>query len=396
MQFEFATAARVLFGPGRLGEIGVLVRGYGTRALVVTGRTVERASRLIESLTGAGIDTRVFPVAGEPSLEAIDAGVEVARENRCQCVIGFGGGSAIDAGKAIAVMLTNPGAVTDYLEVIGKGRSLSEPGAPCVAIPTTAGTGAEVTRNAVLYAPEHRVKASLRSVGMLPRMALVDPELTYDLPPPITAATGLDALTQLLEAFVSVRANPMTDAVCREGLRRAARSLRGAFAGARRAAAAPGDATEPERAARADMALAGLLSGMALANAGLGAVHGFAAALGGMFKAPHGAVCAALLPGVMTVNARALRGRAADGAVLGRFDEIARVLTGEAGAPADAGADWVRETCHLFEIPPLRVYGMKTSDIPAVIERATQASSMKGNPIVLTTEELAEILSRAL
>src|SRR5208282_5705063 len=228
----------------------------------------------------------------------------------------FGGGSAIDAAKAIAAMLTNKGELLDYVEIIGRGKPLTQPSAPFIAVPTTAGTGSEVTRNAVLASPEHRVKVSLRSPLMLPRVAVVDPELTYALPPAITASTGLDALTQLIEPFVCARANPMVDALCIEGIRRAARSLREVVH------------QNPGKSAREDMALASLFGGIALANAGLGAVHGFAGPMGGMFAAPHGALCAALLPGVMAANVAALRRRQPGGEGLRRYDEIARLLTG--------------------------------------------------------------------
>ena len=211
-------------------------------------------------------------------------GVELARREQCDLVIAFGGGSAIDAGKAIAALLANGGELTDYLEVIGKGQPLRHPSVPFIAVPTTAGTGSEVTRNAVLASAEHQVKVSMRSPLMLPRLAVVDPELTLELPPAVTASTGLDALTQLIEPYVSIRANPLTDGFCLEGLRRVSRSLRRAYHAGR-------DIT-----AREDMSLASLLGGLALANAGLGVVHGFAAPVGGMFHAPHGAICAALLP----------------------------------------------------------------------------------------------------
>jgi len=254
--------------------------------------------------------------------------------------------------------------------------------APCIAIPTTAGTGSEVTRNAVLASPLHRVKASLRSASMLPRLAVVDPELTYHLPRAITASTGLDALTQLIEPYVSLRANPMTDQFCVEGMRRAASALPRVWENG-------GD-----RAARCDMAWASLLGGMALANAGLGAVHGFAAPIGGMWAAPHGAVCAGLLPYVMEVNVRALRARAPE--KLTRYDEVARLLTGRPHATAPDGVAWITALCQKLEIPPLRTYGVAASHLTVLVEKAAQASSMKGNPIVLTEEELREIVSRAL
>ena len=299
-------------------------------------------------------------------------------------VIGFGGGSALDAGKAIAALLTNDGDLFDYLEIVGRAQALTWPAAPCLAIPTTAGTGAEVTRNAVLASPEHRLKVSLRGRFLLPRLAVVDPELTHGLPPAITACTGLDALTQLIEPFVSIRANPITDALCREGIARIARSLRWAFE--------EGD----NAAARQDVALASLFGGLALANAALGAVHGFAAPIGGRFPAPHGAVCAALLPHVMRVNLNALRQRAAASESLRRFEEVARILTGRAAASADDGVKWITELCATLQIPPLRLYHINAEDVPTLCEKAASASSMKGNPLPLTSNELREILESAL
>ena len=311
-RFEFATATRIIFGAGTLGEIGPLAMAMGRQALVVTGRTTERAGSLLELLAAQEIGTVNFTVTSEPTTEVVRLGTERARESGCDLVIGFGGGSVLDTGKAIAALLTNDGDPLDYLEVIGGGQPLSKPPLPYIAIPTTAGTGAEVTRNAVLASPEHRVKVSLRSPLMLPRLALVDPELTHSLPPEVTASTGLDALTQVMEPYVSKRASPMTDALCREGMRRAARSLRRAYQ--------QGD----DPAAREDMALTSLFGGLALANAGLGAVHGFAGPLGGMFHGAHGAICARLLPHVMEVNVRALQQRLAESPALRRYDEIAR------------------------------------------------------------------------
>ncbi len=383
-RFEFATATRIVFGAGTLREAGPIARTLGKRALVVTGRNPDRADPLLSLLNKEAISQIIFALPGEPGIEAVSAGVRRAREEHCEIVIGFGGGSAIDGAKAIAAMLTNEGDILDYLEVIGRGKPLTEPSAPFIAIPTTAGAGTEVTRNAVLASPAHRVKASLRSPLMLARLAVVDPELTYRLPPAITASTGLDALTQLIEPFVSVRANPITDSVCREGMRRVSRSLRRAFLN--------GD----DVAAREDMALASLFGGLALANAALGAVHGFAAPIGGMFPAPHGAVCAALLPHAMEVNLRALRQRAPGTETLRRFEEIARILTGRPAATADEGVEWIRELCATLQIPPLSAYQISPGDVPSLCAKAAVASSMKGNPIVLAEEERYEILARAL
>lgn len=383
MRFEFATATRIIFGPGTLREVGPLAAKMGRRACVVTGRTVERAAPLLDLLDAQGIDVTTFPVAAEPTVELVRQGTQQTQEAGCDIVIGFGGGSVLDTGKAIAILLTNGGVPLDYLEVIGRGQPLIRPAAPYIAVPTTAGTGAEVTRNAVLASPEHQVKVSLRSPLMLPRLALVDPELTLTLPPAVTASTGLDALAQVIEPYVSVQANPMTDSLCREGMRHAARSLRRAYE--------QGD----DPAAREDMALVSLFGGLALANAKLGAVHGFAGPLGGMFSAPHGAICGRLLPYVMAANVRALRERQPDGKALRRYDEVAQILTGDGSATAAEGVVWVQELCAVLQVPPLGMYGITPKDFPVLIEKASVASSMKGNPIKLTPEEMREILERA-
>jgi alcohol dehydrogenase class IV len=304
-------------------------------------------------------------------------------------VISLGGGSALDIGKAVAVLLTNPGEIYDYLEVVGKGKGLTHSGLPFIAIPTTAGTGSEVTRNAVLGAevpekPGEFVKVSLRSAFMLPRLALVDPELTFSLPPNITAATGMDALTQLIEPFLSNKANPLTDGICREGIVRVARSLP--------AAVRQGD----NSAARSDMSIASLFGGLALANAKLGAVHGFAAPIGGLFHAPHGAICARLLPIVMQMNYRALLQRDPEGAVLGRFAEVARLLTGNPAATAQDAVNWLTDLSSDLNIQGLASYGITSADLERLAGLAAKASSMQGNPIKLSNGELIEILALAL
>jgi alcohol dehydrogenase class IV len=384
MAFEFATAQRIIFGPGTFREAGRLARELGRQALVVTGKDPARAERLLPLLAEQGIRTFTRSIRGEPDIQTVEGAAVLARREGCDLVIAIGGGSALDAGKAIAAMLTNGGQVLDYLELIGPGKTLTKLSAPCIAIPTTAGTGSEVTRNAVLASPEHRVKVSMRSPLMLPRVALVDPELTHDLPPALTASTGLDALTQLIEPYVCSRPNPITDALCVEGIRRAARSLGVAFQEGHNAAA------------REDMAVASLFGGLALANAGLGAVHGFAGPIGGMFPAPHGAVCAALLPQVMEINLRALRQRLAEAEPLRRYGEVTRLLTGSAQASADAGMEWVAQLVKQLQVPRLAAYGITQADVEPLVEKATHASSMKANPLPLTREELTEILQRAL
>jgi len=384
MRFEFATAGRIVFGAGTVREVAPAAKQMGGRALLVTGRSEERAAPLITDLKAAGIACSLIAADGEPTLGLVRHGVQLARQAGSDLVISFGGGSAIDAGKAVAALLANSGDPLDYLEVIGQGQSLRYPSAPFIAVPTTSGTGSEVTRNAVLVSPEHRVKASLRSPFLLSRLAVVDPELTLDLPPALTASTGLDALTQLIEPYVSIRANPLTDMFSVEGMRRAGGALLRAYLDGR------------DREARRDMALASLLGGLALANAGLGVVHGFAAPVGGMFAAPHGALCAALLPHAMEVNVRALRARAPNSESLRRYETVARILTGQPNAAAEDGLQWVSQICRQLRIPPLGSYGIRAQDVPALVESASKASSMKGNPIVLTPDELREVLTRAL
>ncbi|HEX5481365.1 MAG TPA: iron-containing alcohol dehydrogenase [Terriglobia bacterium] len=384
MRFELATAGRILFGAGAVREVRPAAQEIGRRVLLVTGRSPERAAGLRDDLVAAGMACSLFTVAGEPSLDLVRQGTEQARREQSEMVISFGGGSAIDAGKAIAALLTNRGGVTDYLEVIGKGQPLGAAPAPFIAIPTTAGTGSEVTRNAVLSSPEHRVKVSLRSPRMLAALAVIDPELTLGLPPAITASTGLDALTQLIEPYVSSRANPVTDGFCLEGLRRVSHSLERAYR----------DGSDIE--ARSDMSLASLLGGLALANSGLGVVHGFAGPVGGMFSAAHGAICAALLPHGMETNIRALRARAPTSEPLKRYEQIAGLLTGKAEARAEDGVLWVRRLCQQLKVSPLRSYGVREQDFPSLAAKASKASSMKGNPIALTEDELHSMLARAL
>jgi alcohol dehydrogenase class IV len=379
MRFEFATATRIIFGEGMAATLPDLVRTFGARPFVVTGASRERAAALVSALSA-----ETFPVSGEPTVDLVRAGARHARDAACDVVISIGGGSAIDAGKAIAVIATNGGEPLEFLETVGKGRAITVPPLPFIAVPTTAGTGSEVTRNAVLGSTEHGVKASLRSPLMLPRVAVVDPELTYELPPEVTASTGLDALTQLIEPYVSIRANPLVDAICVDGIRRVASALRPAYhKGA-------------NRDARHDMALASLFGGLALANSGLGVVHGFAAPLGGKWKAPHGALCAALLPHGMAVNVAALRARAPRHPALERYSTIARLLAVHSQASIEDGIEWVKALSAELSIPALRAWGITQVDLPGIAEKAAKASSMQANPLPLTEEELIAVVRAAL
>lgn len=383
--FEFATAARIVFGVGVITQLGSIAAEHGRRALVVTGRDPRRAEPVLEAIRAAGLGTTLFAVTGEPSTDDAERGVAAARAANCDLVIAIGGGSPLDAGKAIAALVHNPGPAIDYLEVVGRGRPLTADPAPFIAVPTTAGTGSEVTRNAVLTAREHHVKVSLRSPRMLPRAAIVDPALTLSLPPQVTADCGLDALTQLIEPLVSCKHNPITDALCRDGITRAARSLRRAFT--------HGD----DITARSDMALASLQGGLALANAALGAVHGFAGPIGGLFPAaPHGAVCARLLPEVLRINVRALRARSPGDPALARHRELATLLTNDPDATIETGITWIRDLVAALQVRPLAAHGLTTADLGALVDRSRRASSMRGNPIVLTDAELHEALAAAL
>jgi alcohol dehydrogenase class IV len=384
INFEFITPTRILVGEGKALEAGKLAKEYGTLALVLTGISTERINNLLEAIQTSGIELVHYFIDKEPTVEIVQRGVNLGMSYGCELVIAIGGGSVIDAGKAISVLMSNEGDVYDYLEVVGKGKSLLKPGMPLITIPTTAGTGAEVTRNAVIGVPEHKVKVSLRSPHMLAKVAIIDPWLTCSMPKNVTASTGMDALTQLIEPFVSNQANPLTDALCKEGMYRVARSLVNAY-------------QEPEDLdARIDMSLASLMSGLALANAKLGVVHGFASVLGGMLNAPHGAICARLLPPSMAINVAAIQNRAKSEETLARFNQVAQILTGHPDASASDGVAWIEILGDTLEIPSLSQYGLSQDDFQVVIEKTSVASSTKGNPITLSVDEMAAILARAL
>lgn len=383
LRFEFATATRILFGNGTVKEAGVLAAEMGSHALVVGGKTPARAEPLMAIFQAAGVNSKYFPIPDEPTVEMVDQGMQSARKAGCDMVVGFGGGSAMDAAKAIAILLSNPGDIYDYLEVIGRGKQFSQPSLACIAIPTTSGTGSEVTKNAVIASPKDRVKVSLRHNTLLPRLALVDPELTHSAPPKTTAFAGMDALTQLIEPFVSPKANPLTDGLCREGLRRAARSLRKAYRDG------------SDAAAREDLSVASLFGGLCLANAGLGVVHGFSGVMGGMYAIPHGALCARLLPYGTEVNYRALKARDPHSPALGRYHELASILTGKDDASIEDLVAWLQALVSELKIPTLGDFRVPGADFPTVVLLSRRSSSMKANAIQLSDEELKEILEKA-
>ncbi|MGE4194387.1 MAG: iron-containing alcohol dehydrogenase [Pseudodesulfovibrio sp.] len=383
MQFTFATASKILFATGAAQRIPELAGNLGSRPCLVTGANPKRAQWLVDGLTQTLCEPLVMPVSGEPDTEGAAEAAKAAREAGCDVVIGLGGGSVMDTAKVVAALITNTDDIYEYLEVVGKGNPLDKHPVPLITAPTTSGTGSEVTANGVLLSREHGVKVSLRSTEMIADMAVVDPQLAASMPPHVTAATGMDALTQLMEAFVTHKSTPMTDALCREGLMRAATSLPLAFEDGE------------DMSAREDMALASLLSGICLANAKLGAVHGFAAPIGGRSHAPHGAVCAALLPHVMEANLRALRERDPDSPSLHAYREVAVMLTADVTCEAEDGAAWVRELCEAMAIPTLGELGVKRDDFALLADQAAKASSMQGNPVELIRDELIGILEAA-
>jgi alcohol dehydrogenase class IV len=377
---EFFLPTKIILGEGAVKKLGEIVMAFGSKALVF-GSPSERFKGTLADLLKHGVSFLYYPVAGEPTVEVIREAIAYAKQNQVDVIVGIGGGSVLDTAKAVSGLITNEGDLYDYLEVIGRGQSLLHPALPYIAIPTTAGTGTEVTKNAVIGDPNQKVKVSLRSPLICPKVAIIDPELTYTNPPEVTARSGMDALTQLIEPFVSNQPNEIVDALCRDGIRRAAHALPRAYR-------CPDD-----REARKAMAIASLFSGIALANAKLGAVHGFAGVLGGMYGAPHGAVCAALLPAVIEVNLKALSERMPDSPYLARYRELAQILS----LPnEEALVAWARNLIAELKIPSLGKLGVRAEDFEIIIEKSARASSMKGNPVPLANEEMLAILAKAL
>ena len=382
--FSFSTAQRIIFGQGESAQLPSLAAAYGENLFVVTGANQNRFRPLLASLETRSHSCVIHSCEREPSIQDLEDAVVLARACKTQCIIGLGGGAVLDLAKAIAIMCTNPGQPLDYLEVIGHGQSFQHAALPYIALPTTAGTGAEVTKNAVLYSPEHAVKISMRHDSMIPRIALIDPELTMGMPAALTATTGMDALTQLIEPFLSPMATPITDALCRQAIPLAANALPVAYQ------------TPEDRNAREAMALASLYGGVALANAKLGSVHGIAGPLGGMCpEAPHGLICARLLHDCLHINYQA-RERGDQATLEKRYGELASLLTGgESDTPED-GLEVIQYLQKDLEIPRLASCGLTKEHFPELIKKSRQSSSMKGNPIELTEAELEQILTNAL
>jgi len=381
--FDFTTANRIVFGRGKLDELPIVIKGFGLKAFIVRSPDPIAFSRLIPILDNIKLNYESIIVEGEPTVGSVIRAVNFARESHCDFVIGIGGGSVIDTAKVVAALLTNQGELINYLEVVGKGSPLIKRCAPLIAIPTTAGTGSEVTRNAVIDVPDKKVKVSMRSSLLLPWVSLIDPLLTLSLPSSVTAFTGMDAFVQVLEPYVSIKANCMTDIFCRDGIRKAAQAMLLAYQDGK------------NENARIDMSMVSLLGGLCLANSGLGAVHGFAGVIGGMFHAPHGAICASLLPSVIKINSDALKERDPQSQALQRYLEIARIVINDDNATITDGINWFKNLCSDLKIPHLRDLNVIKKEFSEVVKMSQNASSMKGNPIVLTTDELTEILTMA-
>lgn len=388
--FEFFSVQQIVFGVGQFKRVGELAASLGRRLLVVHNGNPSTAEKLECALRAAGLHVERIRQSGEPTVDSVNSALERARSADCDSVIGLGGGSAIDAAKAVAALLTNGGSSLDYMEVVGRGQKIVKPAAPWMAIPTTAGAGAEATRNAVVLAPEQKFKASIRGAQLLARIALIDPELAVTNPPAVTAASGMDAICQCIEAYTSSGANAMTDPLAFQGFKLGARSISRAVS----------DGANLE--ARSDMAMSALLSGMALSGAGLGAVHGFAAPLGANYPAPHGVICAALLPYVIEANlSAATRDETGLGRALwSRYAELGRLIPerrpGDESEQAMRVLDSARRLVHELNIPRLGTYGLTPEAVPGMVALAKKASSMKYNPITLSEDVLASVLMKAL
>lgn len=374
--FSFLTATEILFGRGQAAEAAPRAASLGKRVALVHGAKAERADWLADALEAAGCSVTRLSIPREPDMPLIEAALAEARG--AEVVVALGGGAVIDAGKAVAALLPAPRPMLDHLEVVGRGLPLDLPPLPFIAIPTTAGTGAEVTRNAVIGVPEHRRKVSLRDPRMLPRLAIVDPALTDGLPRPITLASGLDAITQVIEPYICTRANPLTDALCRDAIPKGLAALQRLM-------------QAEDAAARDAMAWVSLCGGLALANAGLGVVHGLAGPLGGLASAPHGAICGVLLPHALTLN----RARVTDPALAARIGEVLGWIGTAFGCPPEQAAarlaDWSRD-CGL---PALSALGVTPEDCASAARAAASSSSMKANPAPLSEDDLAALLAAA-
>lgn len=388
--FAVARLPRIVFGAGAVAQLPALVCQYGRKALIVTGARSFRASahwdRLIAGLAERGAQFEHLAVSGEPSPDLVDEAVARFAGQGIEVVLGIGGGSVLDAAKAVAGLLPHGASVMDYLEGVGRNLVYAGPATPFIAAPTTAGTGSEATKNAVLSVRgEKGFKKSFRHDALVPEYAVIDPDLLATCPPELVAADGMDAFTQLLESYVSLRSGPLTDALAWSGME----AFRDGFFDAWR-----GGDGEAARSGRAGIAYASLMSGITLAQAGLGSVHGLASPLGAFFPIPHGLACGTLLAEATAMNVRALAERDPLNPALAKYAQVGRLLTGSDRADDDARAalvDLLREWTATLDLPRLGAYGLAETDVARVVANS-RGNSMLTNPLVLTDEEIGEIV----
>jgi alcohol dehydrogenase class IV len=382
MNFEFVTTTRIIFGNNKLKLLKNLAPNFGSRAFVITGNDPDRSAEVLDMLDAANCSPVIYSVPGEPTLDTINRGLFILVETERDFVVSVGGGSAIDTGKALAVLATNDGAPADYLDEPGKGRLFTNPSLPLVAIPTTAGSGAEITSTALFISPEPRSKVRLHHNAMFPRIALIDPKLTLSVPPNITAYTGLAALCHNLEVFVSPKGNPITDILTKDGLRRGSLAIQRAYT----------DSADIE--SRTSLAMSSLYAGLSAANASLGATHTIANAIGGLFNAPYGVICAQLLPAVIETNIRAMQERMPENVALRKYDQITRIVAGKEHSKTLAA--FMQTLNETFAIPSLSSYGIQQTDFDNIIAYSKSSPNMTGNPVELNEDELRAILGKAM
>ncbi|WP_434661197.1 iron-containing alcohol dehydrogenase [Klebsiella sp. MISC125] len=376
--FNVLTPGNIRFGRGLARSAAPWLAGHSAQILLVHGASLQRAEFLLAELRAHQLEVTTLSIAHEPCLQDIEQGVRLAREKGIGAVVSLGGGAVIDAGKAIAALVPAQGAALEYLEVVGTGRVLEANPLPFAAIPTTAGTGAEVTKNAVINVPEQQRKVSLRDDRMLPDLTIVDPSLTDNAPRAVTLASGLDAITQVIEPWLCTCANPFTDALCREAIPRGIKALRTLM-----------EKECPD--SRDEMAWVSLCGGLALANAGLGVIHGLAGPLGGLSNAAHGALCGSLLPFGLALN----EAQISNEKIKQRFADVRQWLA--AGLDVDPSNAWesLREWSQHAGLGNLHDLGVPRDALEPAALAASSSSSMKANPVMLTSEQLLEMLEAA-
>jgi alcohol dehydrogenase class IV len=384
--FQFSSLPRIIFRNGSLSDLPSLIKPFGTRVLIVTGKSSfmgsEKGAKFLSELRSIGVGYEIVSIESEPSPENVDMAAVVSRKSQPDVVVAIGGGSVMDAGKAIAAMIPAEGSVADYLEGVG---TREHPGTkiPFIAVPTTSGTGSEATKNAVLSRTgRNGFKRSLRHDNFIPDIALIDPELTLGTPKKITAASGMDCFTQLTEAFLSAKSSSFTDAFAIEGLRAVERALLKAYT----------DGSDID--ARSDMSFAALTSGICLANAGLGIVHGFASSIGGLYNIPHGVICGTLMAASNEINIKYLRKSGMNPAALYKYAMLGEIFTGKEGKGmeylADAFIDYLHNLTGRLQLPALAKAGIRREDLPGI----ASATDGKNNPVKLSQDAVLEILEK--